>query len=156
MQIRNYLGKLRVNQEECRLSLSVVPRDANVQNAVSTTKSLSGGERSYATVAFLIALWSCVSTPFFFLDEYDVFTDQVNRHTITRLLLNEAMKKPDRQFCFLTPQDMSEVQATAELTIHRYVPARCGAGCQDRVCILLKKTNCFFFTFYSMEDPERC
>ncbi|XP_041764180.1 structural maintenance of chromosomes protein 6 [Anopheles merus] len=126
MQIRNYLGKLRVNQEECRLSLSVVPRDANVQNAVSTTKSLSGGERSYATVAFLIALWSCVSTPFFFLDEYDVFTDQVNRHTITRLLLNEAMKKPDRQFCFLTPQDMSEVQATAELTIHR------------------------------MEDPERC
>uniref|UniRef100_A0A182K151 Peptide methionine sulfoxide reductase B1, chloroplastic n=1 Tax=Anopheles christyi TaxID=43041 RepID=A0A182K151_9DIPT len=126
MQIRNYLGKIRVNQEEGRLSLSVVPRDSNVQNAVSTTKSLSGGERSYATVAFLISLWSCVDTPFFFLDEYDVFTDQVNRHTITRLLLNEANKKPDRQFCFLTPQDMSEVQATADLTIHRMEdPQRC-------------------------------
>uniref|UniRef100_A0A182T868 Structural maintenance of chromosomes protein 6 n=1 Tax=Anopheles maculatus TaxID=74869 RepID=A0A182T868_9DIPT len=119
MQIRNYVGTIKFDQEQCKLALSVVPRDSNIQNAVSTTKSLSGGERSYATVAFLISLWSCVDTPFFFLDEYDVFTDQVNRHTITRLLLNEASKKPDRQFCFLTPQDMSEVKATDHLTIHR-------------------------------------
>ncbi|XP_053671716.1 structural maintenance of chromosomes protein 6 [Anopheles nili] len=126
MQIRNYVGTIRIDREQGKLALSVVPRDGNIQNAVSTTKSLSGGERSYATVAFLISLWSCVDTPFFFLDEYDVFTDQVNRHTMTRLLLNEANKKPDRQFCFLTPQDMSEVQATPDLTIHR------------------------------MEDPERC
>uniref|UniRef100_A0A182N671 Peptide methionine sulfoxide reductase B1, chloroplastic n=1 Tax=Anopheles dirus TaxID=7168 RepID=A0A182N671_9DIPT len=119
MQIRNYVGSIRIDREHGKLALSVVPRDSNIQNAVSTTKSLSGGERSYATVAFLISLWSCVDTPFFFLDEYDVFTDQVNRHTMTRLLLNEANKKPDRQFCFLTPQDMSEVQATADLTIHR-------------------------------------
>uniref|UniRef100_A0AAG5CUC1 RecF/RecN/SMC N-terminal domain-containing protein n=1 Tax=Anopheles atroparvus TaxID=41427 RepID=A0AAG5CUC1_ANOAO len=126
MQVRNYVGAIKIDREHGRLALSVVPRDSNIQNAVSTTKSLSGGERSYATVAFLISLWSCVDTPFFFLDEYDVFTDQVNRHTMTRLLLNEAKKKPDRQFCFLTPQDMSEIQATPDLTIHR------------------------------MEDPERC
>ncbi|XP_052889420.1 structural maintenance of chromosomes protein 6 [Anopheles moucheti] len=126
MQIRNYVGTIRFDQEQCTLALSVVPRDSNIQNAVSTTKSLSGGERSYATVAFLISLWSCVDTPFFFLDEYDVFTDQVNRHTITRLLLNEANKKPDRQFCFLTPQDMSDVKATEHLTIHRMEdPQRC-------------------------------
>ncbi|XP_050068384.1 structural maintenance of chromosomes protein 6 [Anopheles maculipalpis] len=126
MQIRNYVGSIRFDQEQCKLALSVVPRDSNIQNAVSTTKSLSGGERSYATVAFLISLWSCVDTPFFFLDEYDVFTDQVNRHTITRLLLNEASKKPDRQFCFLTPQDMSDVKATPHLTIHRMEdPQRC-------------------------------
>uniref|UniRef100_A0A4Y0BPI2 RecF/RecN/SMC N-terminal domain-containing protein n=1 Tax=Anopheles funestus TaxID=62324 RepID=A0A4Y0BPI2_ANOFN len=126
MQIRNYVGTIRFDQEQCTLALSVVPRDSNIQNAVSTTKSLSGGERSYATVAFLISLWSCVDTPFFFLDEYDVFTDQVNRHTITRLLLNEASKKPDRQFCFLTPQDMSEVKGTEHLTIHRMEdPQRC-------------------------------
>uniref|UniRef100_A0A182W032 Peptide methionine sulfoxide reductase B1, chloroplastic n=1 Tax=Anopheles minimus TaxID=112268 RepID=A0A182W032_9DIPT len=126
MQIRKYVGTIDINKEKCTLALSVVPRDSNIQNAVSTTKSLSGGERSYATVAFLISLWSCVDTPFFFLDEYDVFTDQVNRHTITRLLLNEADKKPDRQFCFLTPQDMSEVKATEHLTIHRMEnPQRC-------------------------------
>uniref|UniRef100_A0A182QPX3 Structural maintenance of chromosomes protein 6 n=1 Tax=Anopheles farauti TaxID=69004 RepID=A0A182QPX3_9DIPT len=126
MQIRNYVGSIRIDREHGKLALSVVPRDSNIQNAVSTTKSLSGGERSYATVAFLISLWSCVDTPFFFLDEYDVFTDQVNRHTMTRLLLNEAQKKPDRQFCFLTPQDMSEVQASDDLTIHRMEdPQRC-------------------------------
>uniref|UniRef100_A0A182LZS7 Structural maintenance of chromosomes protein 6 n=1 Tax=Anopheles culicifacies TaxID=139723 RepID=A0A182LZS7_9DIPT len=126
MQIRNYVGTIKFDQEQCTLALSVVPRDSNIQNAVSTTQSLSGGERSYATVAFLISLWSCVDTPFFFLDEYDVFTDQVNRFTITHLLLNEANKKPDRQFCFLTPQDMSNVKASENLTIHRMEdPQRC-------------------------------
>uniref|UniRef100_A0A182PKN8 Peptide methionine sulfoxide reductase B1, chloroplastic n=1 Tax=Anopheles epiroticus TaxID=199890 RepID=A0A182PKN8_9DIPT len=126
MKIRNYSGNIEVFPQERRLALSVVPRDGSVQNAVSTTKSLSGGERSYATVAFLISLWSCVSTPFCFLDEYDVFTDQVNRHTITTLLLNEADKKKDRQFCFLTPQDMSDVKASDRLTIHRMEdPQRC-------------------------------
>ncbi|XP_035780884.1 structural maintenance of chromosomes protein 6-like [Anopheles albimanus] len=126
MQLRSYVGSMKINREAEKLTLSVVPRDAKVQNSVSSTKSLSGGERSFATVAFLIALWSCVDTPFFFLDEYDVFTDQLNRHTMTQLLINEASKKPDRQFCFLTPQDMSEIQASSDLTIHRMDdPERC-------------------------------
>lgn len=97
----------------------MVPRDKHIENAVSNAKSLSGGERSYSTIAFLLSLWSCVNFPFYFLDEYDVFTDQVNRHYITKLLLNEAEKKPTRQYTFLTPQDMSNVSATDDLTIHR-------------------------------------
>lgn len=126
MQLRGFVGEIVVDPKNCTLVLSVVPRDRNVTNAVCNTKSLSGGERSYSTVAFLISLWSCVDTPFYFLDEYDVFTDQVNRHMMTSLLLNEAKKKPDRQFCFLTPQDMSNIQATNELTIHRMAdPERC-------------------------------
>ncbi|XP_052863155.1 structural maintenance of chromosomes protein 6 [Anopheles cruzii] len=114
MNLRNYEGTIVLNQSEQRLIMAT-----KVRNAVTTPKSLSGGERSYATVALLIALWSCVSTPFIFLDEYDVFTDQVNRHTITRVLLHEAQRRGKRQFCFLTPQDMSEIKATPNLTIHR-------------------------------------
>ncbi|XP_058823192.1 structural maintenance of chromosomes protein 6-like [Topomyia yanbarensis] len=126
MQLRGFVGEIVMDTKNCTLVLSVVPRDKNVSNAVSNTKSLSGGERSYSTVAFLIALWSCVDTPFYFLDEYDVFTDQVNRHMMTMLLLNETKKKADRQFCFLTPQDMSNIQATDDLTIHRMAdPERC-------------------------------
>ncbi|XP_058455820.1 structural maintenance of chromosomes protein 6 [Malaya genurostris] len=126
MQLRGFVGEIVMDAKNCTLALSVVPRDKNVTNAVSNTKSLSGGERSYSTVAFLIALWSCVDTPFYFLDEYDVFTDQVNRHMMTMLLLNETKKKADRQFCFLTPQDMSNIQATDDLTIHRMAdPERC-------------------------------
>ncbi|XP_058980598.1 structural maintenance of chromosomes protein 6-like [Musca domestica] len=84
----------------------MIPRDHN-KNAVSDTKSLSGGERSYSTVAFLISLWSCVDHPFYFLDEYDVFTDEVNREYMTRLLIDEGRKRPLRQYSFLTPQDMA-------------------------------------------------
>lgn len=125
MQLRGFVGEIVMDTKNGTLSLSVVPRDKNISNAVCNTKSLSGGERSYSTVAFLIALWSCVDTPFYFLDEYDVFTDQVNRHMMTMLLLNETKKRPDRQFCFLTPQDMSNIQASDDLTIHRWVANDC-------------------------------
>uniref|UniRef100_A0A1I8NV53 Rad50/SbcC-type AAA domain-containing protein n=1 Tax=Stomoxys calcitrans TaxID=35570 RepID=A0A1I8NV53_STOCA len=106
LKLRNFEGSLDVDHQEKTLKLSVVPRDHN-KNAVSSTKSLSGGERSYSTVAFLISLWSCVDHPFYFLDEYDVFTDEVNREYMTRLLVDEGRKRPLRQYSFLTPQDMA-------------------------------------------------
>ncbi|XP_073832880.1 structural maintenance of chromosomes 6 [Musca autumnalis] len=106
LKLRNFEGSLDVNHQEKTLKLSVIPRDHN-KNAVSDTKSLSGGERSYSTVAFLISLWSCVDHPFYFLDEYDVFTDEVNREYMTRLLIDEGRKRPLRQYSFLTPQDMA-------------------------------------------------
>jgi structural maintenance of chromosomes protein 6 len=119
MDLRSYIGEVKIDHKEKTLDLSIVPRDKNITNAVSNTKSLSGGERSYSTVSFLISLWSCVDHPFYFLDEYDVFTDQVNRHCMTKLLLREAEMKPDRQYTFLTPQDMSAIAASDMITIHK-------------------------------------
>lgn len=119
MELRNYTAEVLIDHKERTLELKVIPRDASVANAVSNTKSLSGGERSYSTVAFLISLWSCVDHPFYFLDEYDVFSDEHNRHMMTRLLFNEADKKRDRQFGFLTPQDFSNIQASDMITIHK-------------------------------------
>lgn len=147
MELRGFVGEILVDPKNCTLALSVVPRDKNVSNAVSNTKSLSGGERSYSTVAFLISLWSCVDTPFYFLDEYDVFTDQVNRHMMTMLLLNETKKKADRQFCFLTPQDMSNIQAHEHLTIHRYTLL---------FKVLKSFSNVVVGYTFRMADPERC
>lgn len=119
LKLRNYSGELKIDHSSQTLELSVVPRDKDVENAVSNAKSLSGGERSYTTIALLLSLWSCIDYPFYFLDEYDVFTDQVNRHYITKLLFSEADKKKHRQYTFLTPQDMSNVEASEKLSIHR-------------------------------------
>lgn len=119
MLLRNYTADVEIDHKECKLELKVIPRDSQIADAVSNTKSLSGGERSYSTVAFLIALWSCVDHPFYFLDEYDVFSDEYNRHIMTMLLLNEAEKKKDKQFGFLTPQDFSNIEASSSVTIHK-------------------------------------
>jgi len=74
MSLRKFVGKVSIDHKEKTLDLDVIPRDERQKNSVSSTRSLSGGERSFATVSFLIALWDSVDHPFFILDEYDVFT----------------------------------------------------------------------------------
>jgi chromosome segregation ATPase len=119
MELRSYTAEMHVDLANKTLELKVIPRDADIEGAVSNTKSLSGGERSYSTVSFLIALWSCVDHPFYFLDEYDVFSDEYNRHIMTMLLFNEAKKHPDKQYGFLTPLDFSNIQANEQITLHK-------------------------------------
>jgi structural maintenance of chromosomes protein 6 len=121
MLLRKFNGQILLDHKEKTLELEVIPRNGNHANTVCNTQSLSGGERSYSTVAFLIAMWTALDHPFFFLDEYDVFTDQVNRHVMTKLLLHEAESRPNRQYVFLTPQDMSTIDANEMITIHRWV-----------------------------------
>lgn len=77
MQLRGFKGELIFDSEDSTLDLKVIPRDKDQVVVASGTNSLSGGERSYVTVSLLISLWKCVDHPFYFLDEYDVFT--VNR-----------------------------------------------------------------------------
>jgi len=38
---------------------------------------------------------------------------------MTQLLFNEADKKKEKQFGFLTPQDFSNIQASHSITIHK-------------------------------------
>jgi structural maintenance of chromosomes protein 6 len=119
LHLREYKGQILLDHERQTLELEVIPRDGDLDSSISSTQALSGGERSYSTVAFLIAMWAALDHPFFFLDEYDVFTDQVNRHVMTTLLLHEAKNRPTRQFVFLTPQDMSSIEANDMITIHK-------------------------------------
>lgn len=121
MALRNYTAEIDIKHQDATLELKVVPRDNGITDAVSNTKSLSGGERSFSTVAFLISLWSCVGHPFYFLDEYDVFSDEYNKHIMTMLLFDEAQKNKDKQYGFLTPQDVTNISASETITIHKYV-----------------------------------
>lgn len=62
---------MTIDHQKKVLDLNVSARDD--KNAGNDTRSLSGGERSYSTVAFILAIWDCVQLPFYFLDEFDVF-----------------------------------------------------------------------------------
>lgn len=67
-----YQGSINIDHVHKLLTLQVSPQNDN-QNSITDTRSLSGGERSYSTVAFMLALWDCTNLPFYFLDEFDVF-----------------------------------------------------------------------------------
>jgi chromosome segregation protein len=66
----------------------------------------SGGERSTATMTFLLALQQHVKSPFRAVDEYDVHMDPRNREMIANLLVS-SVKGLDAQYLAITPSQLS-------------------------------------------------
>jgi chromosome segregation ATPase len=66
----------------------------------------SGGERSTATVTFLLALQQHVHSPFRAVDEYDVHMDPKNRETIANLLVS-SVTGSDSQYLAITPSQLT-------------------------------------------------
>jgi chromosome segregation ATPase len=66
------------------------------------TYSQSGGERSTAVMAFLLALQQRVRSPFRAVDEYDVHMDPKNREMIANLLIS-AVEGGTGQYLAITP-----------------------------------------------------
>ncbi|XP_045511314.1 structural maintenance of chromosomes protein 6 [Colias croceus] len=130
LTLREYSGRIEIDNARGTLQIVCAGRErggtgggassrgSGAGGAASSTSSLSGGERSYSTVAFMMALWDCVELPFYFMDEFDVFMDNVNRRIVMDLLIDHALKNKNRQFVFLTPQDTSAVTASPHITIH--------------------------------------
>ncbi|XP_014205364.1 structural maintenance of chromosomes protein 6 [Copidosoma floridanum] len=121
LSLRNYKGKITIDHHKKELSLEVTPKN-DAKRTTHDAKALSGGERSYSTVAFILALWDSTRLPFYFLDEFDVFMDKINRRVILDILLQHAQNHPHSQFAFLTPLDTSHIIADNSITIHRLAP----------------------------------
>ena len=66
----------------------------------------SGGERSTATMAFLIALQEHIRSPFRAVDEYDVHMDPKNREIISELLLS-VIAGSNVQYLVITPSQLN-------------------------------------------------
>ncbi|KAF4116833.1 hypothetical protein G5714_001386 [Onychostoma macrolepis] len=75
---RGYMGKMTFDHKNETLSISVQPGEGGV----SDMRSLSGGERSFSTVCFVLSLWAITDAPFRALDAFDVPMDMVNRRNI--------------------------------------------------------------------------
>lgn len=58
-------------------SFKVQPGERN-RAAFSDMRALSGGERSFSTVCFILSLWSIAESPFRCLDEFDVYMVVLN------------------------------------------------------------------------------
>lgn len=66
----------------------------------------SGGERSTATVVFLLALQQHVKSPFRAIDEYDIHMDPRNRETVANLLVS-SVRGLDVQYLAITPSQVT-------------------------------------------------
>ena len=66
----------------------------------------SGGERSTATITFLLALQQHVHSPFRAVDEYDVHMDPKNREIIANLIVS-SLTGLDNQYLAITPSQLT-------------------------------------------------
>ncbi|MEM2676680.1 MAG: AAA family ATPase [Candidatus Bathyarchaeia archaeon] len=69
----------------------------------------SGGERTTATMSFLLALQQHVRSPFRAVDEYDVHMDPKNRELIAQMLIS-TVKDANAQYVVITPSQVTFVQ----------------------------------------------
>ena len=74
-----------------------VPLDAYTQ---------SGGERTTATMSFLLALQQHVRSPFRAVDEYDIHMDPKNREVTARMLIS-TVKDANAQYIVITPSQIT-------------------------------------------------
>ena len=63
----------------------------------------SGGERSIAMMAFLLALQQHITSPFRAIDEFDVHMDPKNRELVTQLIISSAKDMTEGQYLAITP-----------------------------------------------------
>ncbi|KAK2489221.1 hypothetical protein MC885_018096 [Smutsia gigantea] len=115
---RTYCGKMNFDHKNETLSISVQPGEGN-KAAFSDMRALSGGERSFSTVCFILSLWSIAESPFRCLDEFDVYMDMVNRRIAMDMILKMADSQRFRQFILLTPQSMSSLPSSKLIRILR-------------------------------------
>jgi chromosome segregation protein len=70
----------------------------------------SGGERSTATMAFLLALQQYVKSPFRAVDEFDIHMDPRNREIISEMLYRQLQGNKEIQYLTITPSQISAIQ----------------------------------------------
>ncbi|XP_036604507.1 structural maintenance of chromosomes protein 6 [Trichosurus vulpecula] len=115
---RAYSGKMLFDHKNETLAITVQPGEGS-QAAFSDMRSLSGGERSFSTVCFILSLWSITESPFRCLDEFDVYMDMVNRRIAMDMILKMADSQHYRQFILLTPQNMGSLPPSRLIRILR-------------------------------------
>ena len=83
----------------------------------------SGGERTTATMSFLLALQQHVRSPFRAVDEYDIHMDPKNREMIARMLLS-MIKEATAQYIVITPSQITFVEENANIITVQNVEGR--------------------------------
>lgn len=90
-------------------------------DGLTNVKQMSGGERSFVTLALLLALGKVQDSPFRIMDEYDVFLDELSRVlTLTAIQRTAVMaSNAHRQFIIITPHNLKDIKTGNKTKIHK-------------------------------------
>lgn len=113
---RGWNAKMTVNSRDQAVDIDVCvqSRQQLGKGVVRDLKILSGGERSFTTVALIMALGQEIRAPFMLLDEFDVYMDPENRQRSLQALLGFGAEHRACQFIFVSPQDVTAVDHALE------------------------------------------
>lgn len=119
---QNFQGSLDFDHSKQLLHITVEPREKTVvargtKEARQDLKGLSGGERSFSTVCFVLALWDTMECPFRIMDEFDIFMDMGKRRVSLEMILEMTKRKNGSQFVFLTPIELPSIDALRSVNI---------------------------------------
>lgn len=133
---RNFEGQLVIDHNNQKIQIHAAPKNemldetgvdqkpAHLQKKKSNSteegsdqqksgrdpRSLSGGEKSFSQIAFLLAVWQAMGTRVRGLDEFDVFMDEVNRKVSMKLMIDAIKGSANVQTIFITPNNMADMK----------------------------------------------
>lgn len=84
----------------------------------------SGGERSTATMIFLLALQQYIKSPFRAVDEFDVHMDPRNRELIYEMLFKEIEPMRHNQYLMITPGQLRRLGKNTHIIIVQNIEGR--------------------------------
>ncbi len=106
--------KLANTQDIETASLEILVGFKGAKPLALDTHTQSGGERTTATMGFLLALQQHVRSPFRAVDEYDIHMDPKNREMIARMLLS-MITEATAQYVVITPSQITFAQENAHV-----------------------------------------
>lgn len=103
-------GSVAIDHSRHTVSLSVrMDSTSQIESSqVQNIKVLSGGEKSFVTLSLIMATAHIIESPFFIMDEFDVFMDEANR-VISLHSIIETARQEKKQFIFITPHNLETV-----------------------------------------------
>ena len=113
--VRSRFGGGRVAFAHDTRRLTVTLRPIGEDREIDSSR-LSGGEKSFALTALLLAAWRVIMAPFQGADEFDVCLDPFNRENLLSFLVETALECGS-QFLFVTPLDLRTVPRSEDVCV---------------------------------------
>ena len=88
----------------------------------------SGGERSVALMAFLLALQQHIKSPFRAIDEFDVHLDPRNREMISDLIVSSFMESGGGQYLAITPGQIGSIKDSTHVIVVQNISGASGVS----------------------------